>query len=126
MAMTEHGSKDMQTHSVRKGDIVWLDFERKAGAPIKKTRPGLVVQNDLGNQFAPHTIIAAIRGDVKKGLPVQVSVPKGTAGLTKDSVIDCGFLATVSKDKLGGLIGKLPLKYMGIVNEALRVSLGLR
>ena len=68
---------------------------------------------------------AAIREDVGKDLPVQVSVPKGLAGLRKDSVVDCGFLATVDKSLLGACLGELPGDIMAQVDEALRRSLEL-
>lgn len=115
----------MADSEIRRGDVVWLDFSRQGGAPIEKRRPALVIQNNAGNRFAPHTIVAAVRGDTKKGLPVQVEVPKGVAGLTKDSVVDCGFISTVPKNKLGNTIGTLPLDHMKDVDRALRVSLSL-
>ncbi len=61
----------------------------------------------------------------KTDLDFAVEVPKGVAGLTKDSVVDCGFISTVPKDKLGNTIGTLPLDHMKEVDRALRVSLSL-
>lgn len=112
--------------SARRGDIFWLDFAAKAGAPVRKMRPALVVQNDAGNRYAPQVIVAAIRHDADKGLPVQVPIPRGVAGLTKDSVVDCGFLATVLKEQLGPRLGSLPSQYLRAVDDALGVSLGLK
>lgn len=111
---------------VSRGDIVLFDFAGMGGVPLQKTRPALVVQNDGGNRHAPQTILAAIRGDAQKALPVMVAVPKGVGGLTKDSVVDCGFLSTTRKELLGRRIGRLPPEYMRAVDEALRVSLALK
>ena len=104
---------------LRRGDVVWLKFQE-----IKKIRPGVVVQNDWANKVAPYTIAAAIRGGVGKGLPVQVPVKAGIGGLTKDSVIDCSFLVTVNSEKLKA-VGRLPAAMMQMVDEALKISLGL-
>jgi mRNA interferase MazF len=76
---------------LRRGEIYAVNFERSEGARIKKTRPAVIIQNDVGNHYAPHTIVAAIRAAEGRGfLPVFVRVPKSAAGLTKDSLIDCG------------------------------------
>ncbi len=84
-----------------------------------------MVQNDAGNRFSPFTIVAAIHHDTKKGLPVCVSVPAGKAGLSKDSVIDCGHLMTIRSEILEKELGVLPRFYMKQVEAALKVSLEL-
>lgn len=110
---------------ISRGDIVWADLSAAGGAPLRKKRPSLVVQNDVGNRFAPHTIVAAIRHDPAKELPVQVSLPKGTAGLQKACVVDCGHIATLEESQVGERLGRLPADLMRLVDEALRISLGL-
>ena len=80
----------------------------------------------MGNQHAPKTIVAAIRQDTLKGLPVQVLVPSGIGGLGKNSVVDCGVLSTVDKETLGERIGHLPQKFMDEVECALKISLSLK
>lgn len=110
---------------IARGDVVWADLAAAGGAPLRKMRPTLVVQNDVGNRFAPHTIVAAIRHDPGKELPIHVLVPKGAAGLQKACVVDCGHLATLEEDQVGERLGRLPAELMRRVDEALRVSLGL-
>lgn len=110
--------------AVVRGDIVWHDFSA-AGAPLQKIRPAVVIQNDIANRRSPMTILAAIRADTNKELPVLVSVPKGIAGLKKDSVVDCGQIATRMQAELGRTIGRMPPEYMAQVDEALRRSLSL-
>ena len=44
----------------RRGDIFTVDFEPVRGHEQGKVRPALVIQNDIGNQYSPTTIIAAI------------------------------------------------------------------
>ena len=113
------------TLTVLCGDICYEDAEEAA---IEKRRTVLIIQNDIGNQFAPHTIIAAIHGDTGKRLPVfvPVPVPKGVGGLTKDSLVDCGHIATISRERLGNPIGHLPQLYMSFVDKALKISLQLK
>ena len=110
----------------RRGEVYQVNFERSEGARIKKTRPAVIIQNDVGNRYAPHTIVAAIRAAERKGpLPVFVRVPKNTAGLTKDSLIDCGHITTVAIEQLGRRLGTLPAELLLDLNTALRRSLAL-
>lgn len=110
----------------KRGEVYSVNFGRVRGKQIAKERPALIVQNDIGNQYAPTTIIAAIhKADVEKELPICVLVRAGTAGLTKDSVIDTGHLLTVDKRRLGRLWGMVPPSVQEEVEEALKVSLAL-
>jgi mRNA-degrading endonuclease toxin of MazEF toxin-antitoxin module len=107
-----------------RGEVVWAK-PQKAGVPLKKRRPAVVVQNDIANRFAPHTILVPIREDAGKKLPVQVQVPAGVAGLTKNSVVDCGFPFTIPTAAVERTGKVLPPAIMAEVNGALKRSLAL-
>ncbi len=110
---------------VKRGELYWADFRKAPGSPTRKKRPALIVQNDAGNKFSPNIIAAAVHHDTGKTLPIHVKIPAGTAGLTKDSYIDCGMLSTFRKTLLGNRIGRLGDADMRHVNRALRISLAL-
>ncbi|MBI3292536.1 MAG: type II toxin-antitoxin system PemK/MazF family toxin [Elusimicrobia bacterium] len=112
-------------HPIRRGDVYDLDFGG-VSAGMEDLHPALVIQNDIANAYAPYTIMVAIHHDTGKQLPVLVSVPQGVAGLTKNSVVDCGHVATVGRDQLGALRGRLPHRYLALVDQALKTSLDLR
>lgn len=110
----------------RRGEIYTVNFARSEGARIEKERPAVIIQNDIGNRHAPHTIVAAVRAaGGKETLPVFVRIPKGTAGLTKDSLIDCGHITTIATGQLGKRWGKLPDSLVMALNTALKRSLDL-
>ena len=44
----------------RRGDIYLVNFDPTIGSEVKKTRPALVLQNDIANRYSPTTIVAAI------------------------------------------------------------------
>jgi mRNA interferase MazF len=90
------------------------------------TRPCLVVQNDVGNQYSGVTIVATITGNLKvASLPIGVFLKRGSGGLDKDSVVNCGHVYTVDKSRLGKALGKLEAGVMASVDGALALSLGL-
>jgi hypothetical protein len=49
------------------------------GHEVQKTRPALIVQNDIANRFSPITIVAAITSKFKE--PPYPGVPPGWAVL---------------------------------------------
>lgn len=112
------------TEPLRRGDVVWADLGA-AGAPLKKRRLLVIVQNDIGNLRSPHTIVAAIRHDTGKALPIHAALPAGTAGFPKDSVVDAGILMTVSAASLARSGRRLDAETMRRIDRALAVSLGL-
>jgi mRNA-degrading endonuclease toxin of MazEF toxin-antitoxin module len=44
----------------KRGDLYLVEFDPARGHEIQKTRPALVIQNDIGNQYSPVTIVAAM------------------------------------------------------------------
>jgi mRNA interferase MazF len=44
----------------RRGDIYLVSFDPSVGAEIRKTRPALILQNDIANRGSPITIVAAL------------------------------------------------------------------
>ena len=111
---------------VRRGEIYFLDLSRSGGR-LRKRRPVVIVQNDVGNRYSTETIVAAIR-DRHGGplLPIFVPVKGGTGGLRKDCVVDAGHVYTVGQEDLPHRpAGRLPARVMAAVDHALRLSLGL-
>jgi mRNA interferase MazF len=61
----------------------------------------LVVQNDIGNQYSPTTIVAAITSQISKAkLPTHIEVPAEKGGLDRESVILAEQVRTIDKSRL--------------------------
>ena len=58
---------------LRRGEIYLCSFDPTVGHEIKKTRPALIIQNDVGNRYSPLTIVAAITSTVSP-VPYPVAV----------------------------------------------------
>jgi len=48
----EQGQKHRLSH-IHRGEICLCSFDPTVGHEIKKTRPVLVIQNDIGNRYSP-------------------------------------------------------------------------
>ncbi len=109
---------------VRRGDIWWLDWPAGRGSEQGGTRPGLIVQNDIGNEAAPTTIVAAIPSRGRR-LPVIVPLSAAETGLIADSFVHLGQIMTVEQSRLVRRLGHANTLVMEQVDRALKVSFGL-
>ena len=50
----------MSTLQVKRGEIYYADLEPVVGNETGKTRPVLVIQNDIGNVYSSTTIVAIV------------------------------------------------------------------
>jgi len=86
----------------------------------------LVLQNDIGNQYSPTTIVAAITSQISKAkLPTHVEVTAKSSGLEKDSVILLEQIRTIDKSRLKEKVTTLNEEIMEKIAQALEISLGL-
>ena len=51
--------------AARRGEIYWVDFGTPRGSEQAGKRPALVIQNDVGNESSPTTIVAGITSKIK-------------------------------------------------------------
>jgi len=117
----------MATIQVKRGDIHYANLDPVVGRETGKTRPVLVIQNDIGNMYSPTTIVAVITeySEKKASYPICVAIKRGN-GLKKDSVVNLSQIRTVDKNRLvTPKSGKLSNDSMKEVDIALRSSLAL-
>lgn len=111
---------------IRRGDIFFADLSPVVGSEQGGTRPVLVLQNDIGNQYSPTTIVAAITSQISKAkLPTHVEVTAKSSGLEKDSVILLEQIRTIDKSRLKEKVTSLNDELMERVAQATEISLGL-
>ena len=115
----------LESVTPRRGEVYLVSFDPTLGAEIQKTRPALIVQNDVGNQYGPLTIVAAITSNVLRSGPATVRVDAGEGGLTVRSVILLSQIRTIDKQRLRKRLGTLRADTMKRVDQAIMISLAL-
>ena len=111
---------------IKRGEIYYADLSPVEGSEQGGIRPVLIVQNDIGNQYSPTTIILAITSQINKAkLPTHVELPKEKTGLERDSVILAEQVRTIDKSRLQHKVTVLSNEIMEKVNRAVEISLGL-
>ena len=112
---------------LRRGDVCLVSFDPTVGCEIQKTRPALIIQNDVGNQYSPLTIVAAITSKVSPVLyPVEVVVaPSRASGLSRQSAIRLDQIRTIDRQRIVKRLGAADPATLHKVDEAINISLGL-
>lgn len=112
--------------SPRRGEVWLVSFDPTLGAEIQKTRPALILQNDIANRASPITIVAAITSKTDDELyPTEVLVAAREGGLTRDSVVLLNQIRSIDKGRLVKRLGRVEPETMDGVERALAISLGL-
>jgi mRNA interferase MazF len=110
---------------IRRGDVVVVRLDPAEGHEMKKTRPAVVVQNDVGNRNSSTTIVAPATG-THRGYPFEVPVEADDSPFEKDSSIRLDQIRVVSVEKrIHSVAGSLDGETMNEVDDALKLSLGL-
>jgi mRNA interferase MazF len=127
MERTPGRSQSQKITSIRRGEVYLVSFDPTVGHEIKKTRPALIIQNDVGNRHSPLTIVAAITSKVSVVLyPVEVVVsPSGANGLETLSAIRLDQIRTIDKQRLIKRLGAVDYSIIKKVDEAIKISMGL-
>jgi mRNA interferase MazF len=116
------GEKDIE---VRRGDIVIVDLDPTQGHEIRKTRPCVIVQNDVGNRNSQTTVVAPAT-TTHRGYPFEVRVRADESDFNDDSSIRVDQIRSVDASKrIQFVAGRLPANIMREIDHALKIELDL-
>ena len=108
----------------KRGEVWLVNWNPARGSEQAGRRPALVIQNDIGNEKAPTTIVAAISSSVRVyPMNVQINPPEG--GLDHPSIIKTSQILTISKERLEKRLGRISRDSMDEVDKAIKLSLAL-
>ena len=108
----------------KRGEVWLVNWNPARGSEQTGRRPALVIQNDIGNEKAPTTIVAAISSSVKV-YPINVKISPPEGGLDHPSIIKTSQILTISKERLGNRIGRISEDSLDEVDKAIKLSLVL-
>ena len=108
----------------------WALFEASldpvTGAEQRGTRPVLIISNEEFNQAMPNVTVLPLTSTQRRLYPSEVLLPEGKAGQPLKSIIMAHQIRTISKSRLGKLIGYLDDDdLMQNIREAIREHLDL-
>lgn len=117
---------ELERH-ISRGEIYMCDLPAERGSVQSNYRPVIILQNSLGNRFAPTTMIAPLSRQ-NKPLPTHVHLREGIAGLLHSSYVLCEQIRTIDKSCLTKYIGKINFESEEFKNieKSILISLGFK
>lgn len=115
---------------MRRGDICLADLEPVRGSEANKTRPAVVVSNDRVNAVATRSgrgvvTVVPVTSNVDRVYPFQTRLSAEASGLRCDSKAQAEQVRSISVERLGRIVGRVPPRLMVELDEALRLHLQL-
>jgi len=111
----------------KRGEIYLTSLDPTIGREIQKTRPALVIQNDVSNRVSDMTIVTPITSTVRFPLnPVHVLLAADAqTGLNTTSVALLNQVRAVDRKRLVKRLGVVDRQTLAQVDQAIKISLGL-
>ena len=112
--------------SLERGIVVRVRFDPTEGREIRKTRPAIVVSNDVACRFDAVVQVVPVTTLPDRELrPYESRCGSAASGLAKPSRAVANQIRTVSRNRIGQTIGRLTPGETVELDRALRIQLAL-
>ena len=106
---------------MRRGEVWWVEFDPALGSEIKKTRPAVIVSNDVSNRHMARVQVVPLTSNTGRLYPSEAVVVLGE----KESKGMADQIMTVDKQRLKGVLGKLGREDMKAIEKVIKIQLGM-
>ncbi|HEU5268803.1 MAG TPA: type II toxin-antitoxin system PemK/MazF family toxin [Jatrophihabitans sp.] len=113
-----------------RGEVRLVDLDPVRGSEANKRRPAVIVSNDRANSVAAQlgrgaVTVVPVTSNVTRVFAFQVLIPAGSAGLRVESKAQAEQVRSISVERLGPPLGRLPAAVLADLDDALRLHLQL-
>lgn len=111
---------------VKRGEIWLIDLNPTKGSEQRGVRPCLVISNDITNQHAPTITVLPLTSNLAgQRFPINVVLSKQETRLKVDSLVLCGQIRTVTKERIVQKLTAITINEINRVEKALLLYLGI-
>lgn len=111
---------------IKRGEIHLASLDPTLGREIAKTRPVVIISNNISNQYSGTiTILPVTSQNIGKIYPFEVKLKKGTANLPKNSKVKTDQIRSIDKRRIVKRIGMLDAEVVTRIEVALKIHLDL-
>ena len=110
---------------VERGDIVLVELDPTKGSEIQKTRPTIVVSNNLVNEFTKLVTVVPITSQKTEQIRSFEVLLDESSGLLKKSKAVILQVRTVDKTRLQKKLGKVSKKTLREIDNSLKIHFAL-
>jgi mRNA interferase MazF len=114
--MTYNNSED-----ILRGEVYWVNLDPAIGSEVKKTRPAVIISNNIQNKISTRVVVIPITSQVKTIYPFEAKIMVAN----KDAKALTDQIRTIDKLRLGSCIEKLSKSEMTDIEKAIKLTLSL-
>ena len=112
----------LKVRQPRIGDVFMMHFYGQ-GSAQSGIRPGIVIQNNIGNRNSPNVVALPLTSSLKNlHQPTHVLLPAAETGLQKDSMVVCESPMSIPKESIKSYITTISKDYMREVAMAFLIE----
>jgi len=104
-----------------RGEVWWVEFDPSTGSEIRKTRPAVIVSNDIANRNLARVLTMPLTSNTTRVYPGQVLVT--VAGRQSKAMADQ--IMAADKRRLRSRLGVLSIDDLRDCEDAIRLQFGL-
>ncbi len=115
------------TLELRRGDVVLVRFDPAEGREIRKTRPAVVISNDVACRLDAVVQIVPVTSLPERPLrPYESRIDTTASGLGQPSRAVANQLRTVARHRISKRLGRLEPDELDSLDHAVMIQLGVR
>jgi len=109
----------------KRGEIWLTSFDPSVGTEIRKTRPALILSNNIANQKTTKVNVVPLTSNIKNIGRIVIVEPDEKNNLKVPSLIRVPDITSFDKSRLKTKMGELSPEKLKEVEEKLKLHLGL-